>query len=305
MEAPDKTVFDDDSSSQTQKIIPITKNALTAILIIIEGKDFGHKFTINKETITIGRSKECDYALHDGKASRKHIQIKTVPTPGGVSYFLSDLNSTNGTFLNGSPLKSDIKLNNGDKVLIGSTLMGFFLKDPVDLQFDTKMMNLAVHDSLTGLYNRIFLNQTLNNEFARASRYNKALSILFLDVDFFKKINDTYGHAIGDNVLKRLSFLISDMVRMQDIGARYGGEEFIVILPETDLKDASIVAQRIRKEMEKQIFNSDDKGDFTVTVSIGIGSYNTEMETKEDLLKMADDNLYKAKENGRNMVIPF
>lgn len=299
MENPDQTFTEAPSEKELPK-----NGILVPLLLIIEGKEFGQKFIIDKEksVILIGRSRECDFLIHDGKISRKHIQIKREGDSTSLSYVLSDLSSTNGTYVNGNKVEEK-KLESGDKILIGQTLISFVIKDSMDIEFDEKVMNLAIRDTLTGLYNRLSFNQTLNNEFTRALRYNKKLSLLFIDIDYFKQVNDTFGHSVGDAVLRRIGYVILDSIRMQDIPVRYGGEEFIVLVPEIDMEGAIIAANRIREKIETESFIT-EIGKFSVTVSIGISSFNMNMSKKEELINIADSNLYKAKSNGRNRVYP-
>jgi len=170
----------------------------------------------------------------------------------------------------------------------------------------TKRLELmAITDHLTGIYNRRHFEKIIETEFAKVLRYNISLSCLMIDVDHFKRINDRYGHDVGDYVLKKIAELISSSLREVDVIARWGGEEFIVLLPNTTKEDAKGVAERILKSVSEYRFKglpSDER----VTVSIGIASVGDEMVDKwERLIKVADDALYKAKTMGRNRVEYF
>jgi diguanylate cyclase (GGDEF)-like protein len=160
---------------------------------------------------------------------------------------------------------------------------------------------LTIIDPLTGLHNRRHFESNLEREFLRAKRYNSPLSIAVIDVDFFKKINDTFGHSTGDYVLRETAFLVMNSVRTTDMVFRYGGEEFVVILTETPQDGAVIPLERLRAAIEKHRFVY--KGEeIKVTVSIGISS-DTTAATPEDMFDLADKALYQAKEAGRNRVI--
>jgi diguanylate cyclase (GGDEF)-like protein/PAS domain S-box-containing protein len=171
----------------------------------------------------------------------------------------------------------------------------------IQKEMQKKLTDLALHDALTGLYNRGSFDEKLKEEINRSQRYDRNISLLLIDIDFFKKVNDTYGHQAGDEVLKSIAGMISDSVRNSDYVARYGGEEFVVILPETALEEAIELAERIRMIIEEKEFKVSEKDTIHLTISIGIGS-GSEGITAEHLIKAADTAVYDAKEHGRNQV---
>lgn len=162
----------------------------------------------------------------------------------------------------------------------------------------------SITDQKTETYTYAFFMQRMQEEISRAQRYNHPLSVLMVDLDFFKKINDTYGHLTGDQVLQVTAKTLRDLVRHCDIVARFGGEEFIVLLPETDVTGAVVVAEKIRKALEalrvKDISNPQNTVQFTA--SLGVATYPSKGETAQNLLDYADQCLYKAKRSGRNRV---
>lgn len=161
---------------------------------------------------------------------------------------------------------------------------------------------LAITDGLTEVYNHRYLQDFLSKEFERARRYTRPLSFIMIDIDHFKSINDTYGHEIGDLVLKEIAKLLVLSVRETDLVARYGGEEFVIVLPETSKERAFNLAERLRIRVEKTGIHT-PKGDICLTISMGISFLNgTDYPTKDTLIKAADEALYKAKRNGRNRV---
>lgn len=167
-----------------------------------------------------------------------------------------------------------------------------------ELESKNKLLQkMAVTDGLTGLFNHKYIIETLSNEIKKSTRYGKSLSVMMLDIDFFKKLNDNFGHTFGDKVLVKVSEIITETVRDIDYVGRYGGEEFMILLPETDRKNAYIVAERIRQNVEKIAL---DKEDFSVTLSGGVQAF-TNQDT-ENLIKEADFLLYKAKQAGRNRI---
>lgn len=163
---------------------------------------------------------------------------------------------------------------------------------------------LAITDPLTGLFNRRYLEEKLSHELIRAKAYNRELSIVMADIDHFKRINDTYGHKVGDEVLKALALILKANIRGEDVVARYGGEEFVILLPNVSKYDAYRIAERIRVEVEETSFEEIGVPE-RITVSFGISCFPTDGEEVIDLLKKADQALYQAKSLGRNRVEVF
>ncbi len=160
---------------------------------------------------------------------------------------------------------------------------------------------LSLTDPLTGLYNRRHLDSNLEREFLRSKRYHNNLSIAVIDIDFFKKVNDTYGHLCGDYVLKEVAYMILDTLRKTDMVFRCGGEEFVALLTETPLEKALIPLERLRKRIEEYPFEYNNNK-LQVTISIGVNSTESGVETAGEFLDGADKALYFAKNNGRNQV---
>lgn len=165
----------------------------------------------------------------------------------------------------------------------------------------TKTKEMSITDALTGLFNRRHFEYNADREFLRAVRYKNDLTFAIVDIDFFKKFNDTYGHLCGDKILKEVAFLINDSFRKTDMVFRYGGEEFVIILTETNAEGAKIPLERLRERVEKNIFKFKTQ-DLKVTISIGFASNLDDCEDAIELFSFADDALYKAKENGRNQI---
>ncbi len=161
---------------------------------------------------------------------------------------------------------------------------------------------LADTDSMTGLYNRRYFWRIGESEFSNAKLLGKNLSIMMLDIDDFKKINDTHGHRIGDRVIRLLSSIITDNIRGVDISGRFGGDEFLILLPDTDIPGACYVAEKIRKLSEESPLNSEENGMIPFTVSIGIASLENATESFDELTQKADAGLYRAKQAGKNRV---
>ena len=166
----------------------------------------------------------------------------------------------------------------------------------------SRLYNLASTDELTGLYSRRFYLQRITDEFKRSKRYQRHLSMLVIDIDFFKKTNDVYGHLAGDYVLKNVANVLKGAIRLDiDSAVRYGGEEFVIILPETHLRGAFRVAQRIRESVEQEHIEFEGNH-IKTTVSIGVSSYPENGAAVEDIFNLADSALYQSKSEGRNRV---
>jgi diguanylate cyclase (GGDEF)-like protein/PAS domain S-box-containing protein len=164
---------------------------------------------------------------------------------------------------------------------------------------------LASRDGLTGLYNHRTFYSLLSDEIARTKRHNRPISLLMLDIDFFKRVNDTHGHQAGDDILRGLSDLLQKQERTIDRVCRYGGEEFMVILPETEATAAMAIAERLRAAVERQPFNISGGKTIAITVSVGVASYPQQVNTLEGLVKASDSALYAAKGSGRNRVCRY
>jgi diguanylate cyclase (GGDEF)-like protein/PAS domain S-box-containing protein len=169
-------------------------------------------------------------------------------------------------------------------------------------EMERELERMATQDELTGLYNRRELNRRLAEEIRRAERYEYSFSIWMLDVDYFKRINDVYGHQQGDRVLKILATSLKQMLRETDVAARFGGEEFTVILSHTSLEQAKQMAQRVRQAMADMEIHLEGGGSFSITASIGVAAYPQHGTTVEELIRAADQALYTAKQKGRNRV---
>ncbi len=166
------------------------------------------------------------------------------------------------------------------------------------------LLETSYRDPLTGLYNRRYMSERIDQEFQRCKRHCRPISIAMIDIDYFKKVNDTYGHDIGDLVLKFLAKELKLNLRKSDIVSRHGGEEFVIVLPETDLENARIVIDKIRKKISEIPISVTDGDNLYVTISGGLaGGIIPKEMTPNDALKLADKNLYEAKNSGRNRIL--
>ena len=187
---------------------------------------------------------------------------------------------------------------------LASAIIGLIYSIVLSEKFNKLINSLrdeAMHDGMTGLLNHKFFEKRLDEEIERSERYKEKITLLFLDLDNFKRINDTYGHLFGDYVLKITASIIEENVRNIDIVSRYGGEEFIVILINANKKDSLKTAERIRKQIEEYEF-IEEKISEHLTISIGMGEFPTDAKNKENLIRYSDHKMYTAKNDGRNCI---
>jgi two-component system cell cycle response regulator len=170
------------------------------------------------------------------------------------------------------------------------------------LESNRRLALLSITDGLTGLFNHRHFQDELVRAFDESQRYERPLSLVLIDIDFFKKVNDTHGHAAGDQVLQAVSRMFHDSIRSSDLAARYGGEEFAVMMPETDREDAISFAEKVRSTIEATPINT-ETGEIRVTVSIGVATVpRSKLRTAREVIEAADRSLYRAKRQGRNQV---
>ena len=272
---------------------------------VIAGADFGRMFLLEKAETVLGRGARADIQVNDAKVSRQHLKISLVQSGirknAPTRVVVADLHSRNGLFLINGARVYEQELRDGDKVRVGDTILKFEVKDRLDVAYHDNLYQQAICDSLTGLVNRNHFWHELRKCISISSRHHRTFAVMILDIDFFKKVNDTYGHDVGDHVLKTVANILTHNTRHHDVVARLGGEEFIILLPETALSGAMVVAERIRMAVES--FNFASLGcQHGVTISIGISEFPTTDTEPEELVKRADDALYEAKTSGRNRV---
>ena len=283
---------------------------LRPALVFLGGDLLAVSIPLEREEVILGRALEADVRINDTKVSRRHAQILTVNNPktNKSEYILSDLDSKNGTILNGLKIREE-KLQNGDKIIIGEHILRFELLDEIDREYQRQIRRLLSHDDLTGLLSGRSFFSELRRESARAKLENRPFCVLMMDVDFFKKVNDTYGHLTGSKTLEELGSCIMQNLRNGDVAARFGGEEFAAFLLDADLSQAIVAAERIRLAVEEQDFSVLKQGHagktHSINISIGIASFPRDSFDPIELVEMADTALYRAKREGRNRVCVY
>ncbi len=265
----------------------------------LSGRETGRSFNLKSKVTKIGRDTTCEISVDDPHVSRVHAVVKE--TEDGI--FIRDLESTNGVFVNGNKV-TEQRLTDGDKILVGTRLyFRFSYQDALDKNFQQALFNAANMDSLTQLYNKKYFVDVLPKEMSFSRRSKEPLSLMMLDVDFFKKVNDTYGHLAGDAVLKNVGLQLQKHVRLENVACRYGGEEFAVILRNCGPSLGFTVAERIRATIEKESVSFKEHS-IAVTISAGIATFTDDcFATMDDFIQRADDYLYEAKRGGRNRIV--
>ena len=258
----------------------------------------GQSVIIVESDMVLGRWRGCDVRLDDNGLSRKHVRFYQLEG----RWYVEDLRSRNGTIINGVQIRRPHALSDGDRIQIGTgTVFRASLQDSMEQAATKRMYESTVRDPLTQAYNRGYLDKRLEEELAFSNRHGTDLSVLLLDVDHFKNVNDSYGHQAGDAVLRVLAALLKRIVRTEDVVARYGGEEFAVVARGINPRNAFIFAERIRKTFAATRIPWE--GDYiAVTLSIGVATSRVDRKynTTDALLGVADEALYAAKEGGRN-----
>ena len=264
-------------------------------LIVVSGMMLGLRIELTDVPVIIGRSSECGLALPHPSVSRQHCRVWREDG----RYLIQDMASTNSTILNGKAV-TRAELRDGDQISVGSNAIKFFVGASTEASYHHELIDLAIYDSLTGFYNRRHFRTLLDEEVEKAKN-STALSLLMLDLDSFKDVNDRYGHLVGDQVLSAVAQAIRECAPPAAPIGRLGGEEFALALRGATLAAAAELAERMRAAVAAQLIETGEQR-LAVTISIGVAQTGADCATSSDLLRSADAALYRAKEGGRNRV---
>jgi diguanylate cyclase (GGDEF)-like protein len=311
-------------------------------LLLLDCGKVAKQLPLGKGRCVIGRAEDTDLTLVSHDVSRHHAAVLFQ----GGRYIIEDLNSTNGTFVNGRTIEHHT-LSSGDEISVGDYSILFddgtsslFNIEETEIKrrgretaiisdkftslgkkIDSKSLRkefediekfvrksrrrlatLANADKVTGIFNRQYFDKIAAEEFEKAKTSQRHISILFVDLDHFKEVNDNYGHRTGDDVLRAIAWLVQKACRNTDIVARYGGEEIVVVLPNTISDDAVKIGEEIREIVAKQ---TRERLGIAVTVSVGVAGFPQDGDSLSSILEKADQALYQAKEKGRNCVCKY
>lgn len=284
--------------SETMRVEKEAAQKSPASLIIIRGQPQGKRFELAVTRAFLGRDASADIVLNDPNASRKHAEI----FKHADGYALRDNKSTNGTFVNDKAISGEYILKKEDMIKIGNTILKYLPAGELEIFYLGSLESAAHTDSLTKIYNKGYIMEALEAEFKRSKALHTDFSIIIFDLDYFKKINDNYGHAAGDFVLETTAKIVKEKVLPKDaIFGRFGGEEFLILLPRHSLDKSLIIAESLRSMIEKTEFIYEKKR-LPVTTSVGVAEGALDVDSAQALFKNADRVLYEAKNRGRNQV---
>ena len=269
------------------------------ILVQVKGGSLGQVLSLTSGELVFGRVRGVDVFVPDPGVSRRHVRV----FPESERWWVEDLASANGTFVHGERITRK-RLEDGDIIQIASGVAyRYSITDAGQVAVLQHLYDASVRDALTGAYNREYFDQRMAAELAYARRHSADLSLVMLDLDHFKRVNDTWGHLAGDAVLVRMAAAVRGWLRLEDVFCRYGGEEFAVILRTTALPAAAHVAERIRAAVEALVIEHDGHM-IRLTMSSGCVSLTeVQGDAPEHLVAVADRRLYAAKHGGRNRVV--
>lgn len=307
----------EDDSDKTQ-LRQVPRDALPAqrerrpALVFLRGELLAVPIPLERDEVVLGRAVEADVRVNDFRASRLHARISTErdSETKAVRYRITDLGSTNGTFVNGLAITNAF-LNEGDKVTIGDHLFRFEMLDEIDREFQQQIHRLLAHDELTGLLTSKSFFSEMRREAARAEEDGRPFCVLMMDIDYFKSVNDSYGHLVGSQTLEEIGGVLKGALRAGDVAARFGGEEFAAFLLDADYAQGLVAAERVRAAIEKHEFAAVRKGasaelkTHQITISVGIAAFPDDARDPIELVELADSALYRAKRGGRNRICAY
>ena len=273
-----------------------------AVLLRLDDRGAGQLFELEGGSLVLGRGWNADARLDDERVSRTHAELRW--RDGNLN--VSDRGSTGGTYVDGVKVQQKV-LRDGCLLQLGAGV-AFCVRLVSGRERDALfcLQDRALYDPLTGLHNRRYLAELLTAEVAYARRHATPLSVIVIDIDHFKQVNDTYGHLVGDRVLQQVAGIAAGQVRTEDVLTRYGGEEFVAVLRHTPVEGALVLAERIRACVEAESFavgRVEQAPGVCVTISAGCASLDcTAPQSADRLIELADQRLYQAKQQGRNRV---
>jgi two-component system, cell cycle response regulator len=298
---PSVNDFDDEKTRVTTVTQPTPgdQGGGNDCLVVIYTKEptlLGKRFVLDPPKVHVGRGADNHIVLEGDSVSRSHAYFQQRE----ARWFVVDDDSTNGTYVNEKQIPVEAELRNNDRIKIGPTILKYLSGADAEAKYHEEIYRMTIVDGLTQIHNKRYLYEALEREITRARRHDRPLAALMFDIDFFKRINDHFGHLAGDYVLRELADTVKSRIRRDEVFARYGGEEFCIILPETTLEGAQALAESVREKVAEHEFVFQGER-IPVTISMGCSVINAD-DGAAELIQRADDRLYEAKRAGRNQV---
>lgn len=293
--------FDDEKTRVTTVTQPTPGsdpggNDCVVVIYTKEPTLLGKRFVLDQSRICVGRGADSHIVLEGDSVSRRHAYFERRDN----GWFAVDDGSTNGTYVNEKQIPKETQLHNNDRIKIGPTILKYLSGADAEAKYHEEIYRMTIVDGLTQIHNKRYLYEALEREITRARRHDRPLALLMFDIDYFKRINDHFGHLAGDYVLRELADAVKLRIRRDEVFARYGGEEFVIVLPETTLEGAQALAESLREKVEEHEFVFQGER-MPVTVSIGCAVVGPD-DGAAELIQSADERLYEAKRAGRNQV---
>lgn len=288
------TLYKNNSISKEDLVYSsLTEEELNIVLAKFDNKNIFSHLSLSHSSYVINIDEDSTFLNYKRLKTIKSIAVFPILYLGKIVGFMIFL-SSNGNFFQSNILSV---------IETCMVQLGVSIANAEKYEFTEE---LSFKDPLTKLFNRRYFEAKLEDELARWQRYKRETSLCMIDIDFFQKVNDTYGHQSGDAILKQLAQIIQSSIRKSDIAARYGGEEFVLLMPETSLENAYAALERLRKNVEEHVFVIDVfPGTLSITISIGLACFSSFITKKEKLIELADKSLYTAKQTGRNKVVMY
>ncbi|MCK6413580.1 MAG: GGDEF domain-containing protein [Azonexus sp.] len=278
---------------------PVSVPSAGASLVVVHGRQPGRRYELPVTASLLGRDGGADIVIEDPKVSRHQAWLRH----NDNRYRLHDCDSTNGTWLNHRRVGAEgVELQREDRIVVGDTELKFLPHDAAELEYLRRLEALAHTDAITQVFNKGHIGELMDSEFNRARRQGQGFSLLVIDLDHFKLINDNHGHDAGDHVLLEVAQLLKgEVAAIGGILGRFGGEEFVVVLSDTDAARASAHAEKLRAAVAARPL-AYEGNPIPLTASIGVATASRACEHVRELFRRADAGVYRAKREGRNCV---
>ena len=271
------------------------------VLIVLRGAQIGRRYLLNEQALVLGRRESQASVVIPGDPELSGAHCRIEYDAARDAYALTDLGSTNGTRLNGEPLMHRTELGDGDKILIGQTILKFTFHDVIEAEFHHEVDRMMNIDELTGLVVLRVFEERFRQSLAACVAASRPLAVLMMDMDGLKRINDTHGHHVGARTIAHVGRLLGELLSPDGLVTRFGGDEFTAFAPARDLARAVDLGETIRSALRARPVESDGLI-VRPTMSIGVAAFPEHGTRPEKLMRRADEALYRAKAAGRDVV---